>query len=96
MEISDVRLRPAAAPGRVRAMAAIVIDGSFVVNDLRVVEGPRGLFVSMPSRRRAAGGYYDIAHPITPEAHACIQQAVLDAYARWRQRAAGGTVEAAG
>lgn len=97
MHISAVRLRPARGEGRVRAIASIVIDGSFVVNDLRVVDGPRGLFVSMPSRRRASGaGYYDVAHPITPEAHALVQQAVLQEYARWRDRGGTQAVEAAG
>lgn len=96
MEISAVRLRPVSGEGRVRAIASITIDGAFVVNDLRIVDGPRGLFVSMPSRRRVSGGYYDVAHPITPQAHAQIQQAVLDEYARWRSRKAPEGVEAAG
>lgn len=96
MQISAVRLRPVSGEGRVRAIASITIDGEFVVNDLRVVDGPRGLFVAMPSRRRVSGEYYDIAHPITAETHERLQQAVLDAYGRWRNRAAGEAAEAAG
>jgi stage V sporulation protein G len=95
MEISAVRLRPASGEGRVRAIASITIDGAFVVNDLRVVDGPSGLFVSMPSRRRASGEYYDIAHPITAAAREQVQHAVLEEYARWRERAAAGTGKAA-
>ena len=82
MRITDVRIRRLPGDGRVRAVASITIDDAFAVHDLRVVESPRGLFVSMPSRRRGLSGqFYDVAHPITAEARQLVQQAVLEAFA---------------
>ncbi|MFO7245664.1 MAG: septation regulator SpoVG [Thermaerobacter sp.] len=82
MQITDVRLRRITGDERVRAVASITIDDAFAVHDLRVVQGDKGLFVAMPSRRRASGEYYDVAHPVTAEARQLIQQAVLAAYTR--------------
>ncbi|HEX6989216.1 MAG TPA: septation regulator SpoVG [Bacillota bacterium] len=82
MQITDVRLRRITGDERVRAVASITIDDAFAVHDLRVVEGDKGLFVSMPSRRRLSGDYYDVAHPVTAEARQQVQQAVLEAYGR--------------
>ena len=88
MVITDVRLRRIVGDERVRAIASITIDDAFAVHDLRVVEGEKGLFVSMPSRRRVSGDYYDVAHPVTAEARQQLQQAVLEAYARQVQEVA--------
>ncbi len=63
-----------------RAFASITIDDSFVVHDLRVIEGSNGLFVVMPSKQLRNGEYWDIAHPIVNEARQIIQDAVLAAY----------------
>jgi stage V sporulation protein G len=65
---------------KVRAIASITIDDQFVVHDLRVVEGDRGLFVAMPSRKLPSGNFKDIAHPINSETREMIQSAVLAEY----------------
>ncbi|MEW6724228.1 MAG: septation regulator SpoVG [Bacillota bacterium] len=80
MQITDVRLRLIEAEGKLKAVGSITIDSEFVVHDLRVVEGPTGLFVSMPSRRTASGEYRDVAHPITSGNREMIRQSVLAAY----------------
>ena len=81
MRVTDVRLRRMQPEGRMRAYASVTLDDEFVVHEMRVIDGPKGLFVAMPSRRAASGEYRDIAHPITAEARLAIQTAVLQAFA---------------
>jgi len=76
MEITRVTLRPVSM-NKVCAIASIVIDDAFAVHDLRVVNGDKGVFVAMPSRRLPGGDFRDICHPINAEAREHIQQAVL-------------------
>jgi len=80
MEITKVTLRPVAM-NKVCAIASIVIDDCFVIHDLRVVNGDKGLFVAMPSRKLPNGDFRDICHPINSEARNHIQTAVLDQFA---------------
>ena len=80
MQITKVTLRPVAM-NKVCAIASIVIDDSFVIHDLRVVNGDKGLFVAMPSRKLPNGDFRDICHPINTDARNSIQQAVLDQFA---------------
>ncbi len=80
MEITKVTLRPVAM-NKVCAIASIVIQDSFVVHDLRVVNGDKGLFVAMPSRKLPNGDFRDICHPINTDARNEIQRAVLDQFA---------------
>ena len=80
MEITDVRIFPRNGHPNLRAFASLVLDGSFAVKDIKVVEGERGLFVSMPSRRLQNGKYLDVAHPITREMRDLVQARVLEAY----------------
>lgn len=81
MQITDVRVRKLNRnEGRKLAVASVTLDNEFVVHDINVIDGDRGLFISMPSRRMPNGEYRDIAHPITAEARQKIQDAVLNAY----------------
>jgi stage V sporulation protein G len=79
MNITKVTLRPVSM-NKVCAIASIVIDDAFVVHDLRVVNGDKGLFVAMPSRKLPNGDFRDICHPINTETRTEIQQAVLDQF----------------
>lgn len=63
-----------------KGIATIFLDDGFAVHDIRIIEGYRGLFIAMPSRETATGGYRDIAHPINPEVRAMFEQAILEAY----------------
>ncbi|MRS12317.1 MAG: septation regulator SpoVG [Actinobacteria bacterium] len=76
MDITKVSLRPVAM-NKVCAIASIVIDDVFVIHDLRVVNGDKGLFVAMPSRKLPSGEFRDICHPINSDARQQIQDAVL-------------------
>ncbi|MBI5231211.1 MAG: septation regulator SpoVG [Coriobacteriales bacterium] len=79
MEITKVTLRPVAM-NKVCAIASIVIDDCFVVHDLRVVNGDKGLFVAMPSRKLPNGDFRDICHPINTDARSLLQSKVLEQF----------------
>ena len=87
MNITDVRIRKINLDGKMKAIVSVTIDDSFVVHDVKVVEGQNGLFVAMPSRKTPDGEYRDIAHPITPAAREVIQSAVLQAYEEGKEAA---------
>jgi stage V sporulation protein G len=76
MDVTDVSLRPVSMK-KVCAIASIVLDDQFVIHDLRVVNGDKGLFVAMPSRKLPNGEFRDICHPINSETRGRIQEAVL-------------------
>ena len=64
MQITDVRVRKVSKEGKMKAVVSITIDDEFVVHDIKVIEGEKGLFIAMPSRKASDGEYRDIAHPI--------------------------------
>ena len=78
--ITDVRMRRVRQKGKLKALASITIDDAFVIHDVRVIEGEKGFFVGMPSKRSADGSYRDIAHPINTETRDRIQDKVLEKY----------------
>ena len=63
-----------------KAIVSITLDGEFVVHDIKVIEGEKGLFIAMPSRRAGDGEYRDIAHPINSETREMIQNIILEKY----------------
>ena len=68
MQITDVRVRK------------VAMDEEFVVHDIKVIEGEKGLFIAMPSKKTADGEYRDIAHPINSETRERIQSIILERY----------------
>ena len=80
MNITDVRVRKVAKEGKMKAVVSITIDDEFVVHDVKVIEGEKGLFIAMPSRKAADGEYRDIAHPINSTTRDRIQTLILDKY----------------
>lgn len=82
MNITKVSVRQVDM-NKVKAIASITIDDDFVVHDLRVVEGERGLFVAMPSRKLPSGNFRDVAHPINSQTREMIQNVVLEEYKRF-------------
>ena len=81
MKITSVNVRKIEKEGsRMKGIASVVLDDSFAIHDIRVIEGDNGLFIAMPSRKTATGGYRDIAHPINPEVRAMFEDAILEAY----------------
>ena len=80
MQITDVRVRKVAKEGKMKAVVSITIDDEFVVHDIKVSEGEKGLFIAMPSRKASDGEYRDIAHPINSETREQIQSIILEKY----------------
>lgn len=80
MQITDLRMRKIEKGGKMKAVVSITIDDEFVVHDIKVIEGEKGLFIAMPSRRASDGEYRDIAHPINSQTRDNIQKMILDKY----------------
>ena len=80
MQITDVRVRKMAKEGKMRAVVSITIDDEFVIHDIKVIEGDKGLFIAMPSKKATDGEYRDIAHPINSSTRERIQSMILDRY----------------
>ena len=80
MQITDVRVRRISKEGKMKAIVSITLDDEFVVHDIKVIEGEKGLFIAMPSKKAVDGEYRDIAHPINSEARENIQRIILESY----------------
>ena len=81
MQVTSVTVRKIEKEGsRMRGIASILLDYSFAVHDIRIIEGDNGLFIAMPSRKTATGGYRDIAHPINPDARKQLEDAIIAEY----------------
>lgn len=80
MQITDVRVRKVSKEGKMKAVVSITLDNEFVVHDIKVIEGDKGLFIAMPSRKAGDGEYRDIAHPINSDTRDKIQKIILEKY----------------
>ncbi|MBO5056654.1 MAG: septation regulator SpoVG [Lachnospiraceae bacterium] len=80
MQITDVRVRKITKEGKMRAIVSITIDDEFVIHDIKVIEGEKGLFIAMPSKKATDGEYRDIAHPINSGTRESIQRIILENY----------------
>lgn len=80
MQITDVRVRKLAKEGKMKAIVSITFEEEFVVHDIKVIEGEKGLFIAMPSKKASDGEYRDIAHPINSATRDKIQKVILEKY----------------
>ena len=80
MKITDVRVRKVAKEGKMKAVVSITIDEEIVVHDIKVIEGEKGMFIAMPSRKASDGEYRDSAHPINSLTRDSIQTMILNRY----------------
>ena len=80
MNITDVRVRKISKEGKMKAVVSVTIDDEFVVHDIKVIEGDKGLFIAIPSRRSSDGEYRDVAHPINTSTRERLQAVILEAY----------------
>lgn len=80
MQVTDVRVRKVTKEGKMKAVVSITLDNEFVVHDIKVIEGQKGLFIAMPSRRSSDGEYRDIVHPINSETRERIQEIILETF----------------
>jgi stage V sporulation protein G len=86
MEITDVKVIPV-DDEKLKAFVSIVFDQCFVVTDIKIIHGPKGLFVSMPSKKRKDGTFKDIAHPLNNQMRQYLEEKVLTVY---RQQVGSG------
>ena len=81
MKVTSVKVKKIEKENsRMKGIASVLIDECFAVHDIRIIEGDNGLFIAMPSRKTATGGYRDIVHPINPETRKDFEDAILEAY----------------
>lgn len=80
MNITDVRIRRVEKEGRMKAVVSITIDNEFTVHDIKIIDGEKGPFIAMPSRRNAEGEYRDVAHPINSETRKQLQDLIMEKY----------------
>ena len=80
MQITDIRIRKIEKEGKMKAVVSITIDEEFVVHDIKIIEGDKGLFMAMPSRKATDGEYKDIAHPIRSTTREQMQDLILKKY----------------
>ena len=80
VQITDIRIRSVEKEGKMKAVVSITIDDEFVVHDIKIIEGEKGMFIAMPSRKASDGEYRDIAHPINTATRECLQSMILDKY----------------
>ncbi len=85
MNITDVRIRKINKESKMKAIASITFDGAFVVHDIKIIQGDRGLFIAMPSRKTLDGDYRDVAHPISTESREELQAIILKAYDNYEE-----------
>lgn len=80
MQITDIRIRSVEKEGKMKAVVSITIDDEFVVHDIKIIEGEKGMFIAMPSRKAADGEYRDIAHPINTATRERLQSMILSKF----------------
>ena len=80
MEITDIRIRKVNSDGKMKAVVSVTFDEALVIHDIKVIDGDKGLFIAMPSKKSIDGEYRDIAHPITSATRDRIQKQILEAY----------------
>lgn len=80
MQITDIRVRKLTKEGKMKAVVSVTFDDVFVVHDIKVIDGDKGLFIAMPSRRAGDGEYRDIARPINSDMRDRLQSEILAKY----------------
>lgn len=80
MQITDIRVRKLTKEGKMKAVVSVTFDDVFVVHDIKVIDGDKGLFIAMPSRHAGDGEYRDIAHPINSDMRDRLQSEILAKY----------------
>ena len=80
MTVTDIKVRKVTQEGKMKAIVSVTFDDAFVVHDIKVIEGEKGLFIAMPSKKSADGEFRDIAHPINSSTREKIQSIILERY----------------
>lgn len=94
MKISNIVIRKHYETGRLKAIVSVTFDDSFVVHDIKVIDGPQGHFIAMPSRKKGEQKYIDIVHPINAEFRQYLSEAILRAYEEYHAELQGASDKA--
>ncbi len=89
MEITEVRVSPIEGDEKLKGFATVIFDNEFVVRDLKIISGQKGLFVAMPSRKMKDGSFKDVAHPLNNEMRRKLEEAVLSEYEKAKENKSG-------
>ena len=81
MDITEVKVFPVHEE-KLKAFVSVVFDHCFMVNDIKIIQGREGLFISMPSRKKKNGEFKDVAHPLNNETRRVIETKILGEYER--------------
>jgi stage V sporulation protein G len=95
MQITEVKVFPVDEE-KLRAFVSIVFDNCFMVNDIKVIQGKDGLFISMPSRKKRNGKFKDVAHPLNNETRKILENQILSEYDRVLSGQSSGEVRETG
>ena len=90
MEITEVRVH-LRSEEKLKAFATVTFDHCFVVRNLKVIDGDKGLILCMPSRKMADGTFKDVAHPISAEFRSLLEKKVFACYETERAKTAAGS-----
>jgi stage V sporulation protein G len=82
MKITEVKIYPVEDGGRLKAYATMVFDDCFIVRDLKIIEGDKGFFISMPSRKRKDGSFRDIVHPLNSQTRTDVEKTIVDEFTK--------------
>lgn len=85
MDITDIKIRKMVGEGKMKAIVSVTFDNTFVVHDIKIIEGQEKVFVAMPSRKTPEGEYKDIAHPINPQMRQNLENAIMSKYEAEKQ-----------
>ncbi len=80
MNLTDVKIYLVDNADPLKAFVRVIVDDCFLIRDIKVIDGRKGYFVAMPSRRDKSGNFRDIVHPINRETREWFEQQILDAY----------------
>lgn len=89
MQVTDVRIRVIDRDSKMKAIASVTFDDCFVVHDIKVIEGEKGYFIAMPSKRTPDEQFRDVAHPINPQMREELEDAILARFREALQEEAG-------
>lgn len=79
MKITDIKVKMLDGESRVKAVVAVTFDDCFVVHGINVIEGQKGMFIAMPSRKISDSVYLDIVHPTNSETRKMIEDSIFAA-----------------
>lgn len=82
MKITEVKIYPVEDGGRLKAYATMVFDDCFIIRDLKIIEGDKGFFISMPSRKRKDGSFRDIVHPLNSQTRTDVEKTIVDEFTK--------------